>query len=83
MSEKIQLTELRKGQMAVITDLAFFDDMRRRLQDLGFVKGACVRCVGISPLGDPAAYEIGGGVIALRREDSSRILVEWEEGSWD
>ena len=28
-----------------------------------------------SPLGDPTAYEICGAVIALRREDSDKVLV--------
>lgn len=49
--------------------------MRRRLQDLGMVPGAFVECVGISPLGDPAAYRIRGAVIALRRRDAQAVLL--------
>ena len=47
--------------------------MRRRLQDIGLISGTRVECVGVSPLGDPAAYLIRGAVIALRREDSDGV----------
>lgn len=75
MSEVIQLTDLKKGQKAVIFELAVFDDMRRRLQDIGLIEGTVVECVGKSPLGDPCAYYIRGAVIALRSEDSGRVMV--------
>ena len=48
MTEVIQLTDLKKGQKAVISELAVFDDMRRRLQDIGLIEGTVVECVGKS-----------------------------------
>ena len=42
MTEVIQLTDLKKGQKAVISELAVFDDMRRRLQDIGLIEGTVV-----------------------------------------
>ena len=75
MTEVIQLADLKKGQKAVISELAVFDDMRRRLQDIGLIEGTVVECVGKSPLGDPCAYVIRGAVIALRSEDSGRVMV--------
>ena len=50
--------------------------MRRRLQDLGLIEGTRVECLQRSPSGDPTAYLIRGAVIALREEDSSKIIVE-------
>ena len=35
-----------------------------------------VECIGISPMGDPAAYLIRGAVIALRSEDAAGIFVD-------
>ena len=67
--------DLKNGQKAVISELTVFDDMRRRLQDIGLIEGTVVECVGKSPLGDPAAYLIRGAVIALRSEDSGQVLV--------
>ena len=61
------LSSLQCGQSAVVRA------MRRRLQDIGLISGTRVECVGVSPLGDPAAYLIRGAVIALRREDSDGV----------
>ena len=69
------LSRLREGQDAVVLSLGLSGAIRRRLMDLGLVENAPVRCLQKSPWGDPAAYLIRGAVIALRREDSSRILV--------
>ena len=49
--------------------------MRRRLQDIGLIEGTKVECIQKSPSGDPIAFLIRGAVIALRREDSSSVLM--------
>lgn len=51
-------------------------DVRRRLQDIGLIRGTAVVCLGKSPLGDPTAYRIRGAVMALRRKDAGRVEVE-------
>ena len=48
---------------------------RRRFLDLGMVKGTKIKPILISPSGDPVAYEVRGTIIALRKEDSSKIEV--------
>ena len=45
--------------------------------DLGFTKGTKIVPVFRSPFGDPTAFEIRGTVIALRKEDSCLIDVEY------
>lgn len=67
------LSSLRCGQSAVVRTIETQGAMRRRLQDIGLISGTRVECVGVSPLGDPAAYLIRGAVIALRREDSDGV----------
>lgn len=76
MKEKVCLSDLKRGQKAVISKLAAYNDMRRRLQDIGLIEGTVVECLGKSPLGDPTAYLIRGAVIALRSEDAGRVLVQ-------
>jgi DtxR family Mn-dependent transcriptional regulator len=49
---------------------------RRRLLDLGFVPGTLIEPEMRSPTGDPTAYRIRGGVVALRREQAEMIQVE-------
>lgn len=79
MKEKACLADLRRGQKGVIVKLSAYDDMRRRLQDIGLIEGTVVECLGKSPLGDPTAFLIRGAVIALRREEAGRVLVRLEQ----
>ncbi len=69
------LNDLSVGEVVQIQEIHTAGGMRRRLQDLGFIKGAQVECVQRSPLGDPTAFFIRGAVVALRAEDASQILV--------
>lgn len=70
------LSELSVGHCATVTALNPRLPIRRRLQDIGFIPGTRVKCVGKSPLGDPSAYAIRGAVIALRRNDADGIEIE-------
>lgn len=69
------LTDLKEGQRARVASLLSDGSMRRRLQDIGLIEGTQVECVQKSPAGDPAAYMIRGALIALRSEDSVKVLV--------
>ncbi|MFK9093590.1 ferrous iron transport protein A [Bacillus salipaludis] len=69
----MQLVHGEKGNLIKITSLNLDGVMRRRLLDLGFVKGAMVEVVRKSPLGDPIAFRVSQTTIALRKEESSRI----------
>ena len=69
------LTNLKVGQRARVTALHSGGSMRRRLQDIGLIAGTEVECVQKSPAGDPVAYLIRGALIALRSEDSARVMI--------
>ena len=69
------LNEIKPGETAVVERLRTHGAMRRRLLDIGLVEGTRVECVGISPMGDPAAYLIRGAVIAIRSADSRDVIV--------
>ena len=69
------LDRLIPGEYAVIAELEQSGDLRRRLQDLGFVPGTEVGCAFRAPLGSPAAYWIKGTVVALRQSESQLIKV--------
>lgn len=70
------LSGLMPGQSAAVAGLEAEGPMRRRLQDMGLVRGTVVKCLGASPLGDPRAYLIRGAVIALRHQDAAGVLVD-------
>lgn len=71
----ITLDKLKKGERAKVLFLNNESGLKRRLMDIGLIEGTSVECRQVSPLGDPVAYLIRGAVIALRREDSSKIGV--------
>ena len=76
MNCESQLSGLRPGQTAIVRHLSAEGAMRRRLQDMGLIEGTKVECIGISPLGDPAAYLIRGAVVALRKSDAGGIAID-------
>ena len=79
----VPLCNLRPGEGGTVRQLNAVGSMRRRLLDLGFMPGAAVVCVGVSPGGDPVAYGIRGAVIALRRADSATIEIQgWEAAGY-
>jgi DtxR family Mn-dependent transcriptional regulator len=49
---------------------------RRRLLDLGIVAGTVIRAELRGAAGEPIAYRVRGSLIALRREQASRVQVE-------
>ncbi|MDX8360608.1 MULTISPECIES: FeoA family protein [Bacillaceae] len=73
-SNKInELYHFTSGDEVKIDRLDISGTMRRRLLDLGFVPGATVKVLQRSPLGDPIAFAVSDTVIALRKEESSKI----------
>lgn len=74
MENDCSLKDMTIGQKGNVVTLNTKGSMRRRLQDMGLVKGSKVKCVLKSPGGDPIAYQIKGAVIALRNEDAKNII---------
>ena len=69
----MNLNELPLNTIGIIDELNCNGNIRRRLLDLGLVRGTQITPVFKSPSGDPTAYEIRRTLIALRKEDSRLI----------
>jgi len=72
----IPLNCLPLGKKAKVKELKSYGAVRRRMLDLGLIADTVIEALQRSPSGEPVAYAIRGAVIALRAEDSSRIIVE-------
>lgn len=74
----MRLSALKENETAQIVQISkeIRGERRRRLLDLGFVKGAKVQLDLPNPLGEPKAYRIKGTSIALRNNQSSKILIK-------
>ncbi len=75
----MQLSELHTGERAVIAKVSGHGSFRKRLIEMGFIRGKAVRVVLNAPLKDPIEYEILGYKVSLRREEASKIEVISEE----
>lgn len=75
--KEITLNDLPLNTKGYITNLNCVGNIRRRLLDLGLVKGSYIIPVLVSPLGDPRAFDIRGTLIAIRKEDANSINVKY------
>lgn len=75
MEKTVSLNELEIGKKGTVQILLSKGNERRRMLDLGLVKGTHVEALQKSPSGDPVAYFIRGAVIALRSEDAAKIII--------
>ena len=76
---KMQLSDLKTGEKAVIAKVAGHGSFRKRLIEMGFIRGKDVKVILNAPLKDPIEYEILGYKVSLRREEASKIEVISEE----
>ena len=72
----MNLNELPLNTVGIIDNLNCSGNIRRRMLDLGLIKGTKIIPVFKSPSGDPTAYEIRKTIIALRKEDSKSIILK-------
>lgn len=72
------LRDAKPGETVRVVDIssACHGTQRRRLLDLGVVRGTEITPELVSAAGDPVAYRIRGALVALRREQASWIRVE-------
>lgn len=76
MENSCTLDQLAPGQSASVVDLTGPENQQRRLMELGFTPGSAVTALLESPWGDPVAYAVCGGVIALRRSGARQIHIQ-------
>lgn len=71
----MNLNDLPLNTECYIENLFAKDNLKRRMLDLGLIKGTKIKPVFISPSGDPTAYEVRGSLIAIRKNDAKLIKV--------
>lgn len=75
----MRLSELQTGERGVIIKVMGHGGFRRRIIEMGFVKGKTVEVLLNAPLKDPIKYKIMGYEISLRRQEAAMIEVVSEE----
>ena len=75
----MRLSELKTGEKGVIVKVLGHGGFRKRIVEMGFIKGKTVEVVLNAPLKDPIKYKILGYEISLRRNEADMIEVVSEE----
>lgn len=74
-TEVTNLSQLPLNENGIIQELKCEGNIRRRLLDMGLVKGTKITPVLVSPSKDPRAFEVRGTIIAIRKEDAIKIKI--------
>jgi Fe2+ transport system protein FeoA len=72
----VSLDELGRGQTGRILRVGGRPAARRRLMELGVVRGETIMLQRAAPLGDPLEFVIKGYHLSLRKREAATILVE-------
>lgn len=70
------LDNLREGQSGVICQINLDGPLCRRINELGITKGAVIKKLITSSFGDPAIFDVRGYRLAMRKSETSKILIE-------
>lgn len=75
----MKLSELNTGEKASIVKVMGHGGFRKRIVEMGFVKGKVVQSILNAPLNDPIKYKVMGYEVSLRRSEAALIEVVSEE----
>jgi len=72
----MKLSELRTGEKGIIIKIKGSSEFRKRIIEMGFIKGKEIKVIKYAPLKDPIEYEIMNYHISLRRSEAELIEIE-------
>ena len=70
------LSQLPLNKNGKIDKIECDEGIKRRLLDMGLVKGTNIVPILISPSGDPRAFLVRGTIIAIRKENAKHIKIK-------
>lgn len=74
----MRLSELKTGERGVIVKVAGHGGFRKRIVEMGFIKGQTAEVLLNAPLQDPVKYKIMGYEVSLRHSEADMIEVVTE-----
>lgn len=78
----MRLSELKPGESGIITKILGHGAFRKRVMEMGFVRGRKVTMVLNAPLADPVKYSLMDYEVSLRKAEAHMIEVETPE-DWE
>ena len=72
----MKLSELKTGESGVIVKVSGHGGFRKRIIEMGFIKGKTIDVLLNAPLQDPVKYKLMGYEVSLRHDEAELIEVE-------
>ncbi len=76
MGNQIPLIDAEMKVKVKVTEIALESKVRRRIMDMGIVKGTTLVVTGKAPMGDPIELQVRGYTLSLRKSEAKDIMVE-------
>jgi Fe2+ transport system protein FeoA len=70
------LYKTKRGKKVKVIDIECSDFVRRKIMDMGIVKGTILEVISIAPFGDPINLLVRGYHLTLRKKEAEKIIVE-------
>ena len=74
----MHLSDLKTGEKAYIVKVKGHGGFRKRIIEMGFIKGQEIEALLSAPLQDPVKYKVMGYEVSLRRQEAEQIEVSYE-----
>lgn len=71
----MKLSELKTGEKGVIVKVLGHGGFRKRIVEMGFIKGKVVKVLLNAPLQDPVKYQLMGYEVSLRHKEADMIEI--------
>lgn len=75
----MRLSELKTGERGIIIKVLGHGGFRKRIVEMGFIKGKSVEVLLNAPLKDPIKYKLMGYEVSLRRQEAELIEIVSEQ----
>lgn len=76
LSLEKRLSEIEPETEVFVKRVTGDKNLRKRIADMGIVKGTRIKVVRKAPLGDPVEFELKGYSLSLRKNEAENVYVE-------
>ena len=76
LSLEKRLSEIEPETEVFVKRVTGDKNLRKRIADMGIVKGTRIKVVRKAPLGDPVEFELKGYSLSLRKKEAENVYVE-------
>jgi Fe2+ transport system protein FeoA len=73
--KEISLSELTAGAEGEIVRIRGNSPLKKRLLEMGLIKGEVIKKVKVAPLADPAEYIVKGYHVSLRSNEARDVIL--------